>query len=162
MVKSSTSKLVIMSLFLLVATALVPIQAHAIDASFVPQANVVLTCQSESSTDKKITEFKNNAPEGSQVKLFEGDSEGGGFSFGKELKVGDTVTNTPRLFWNIQGVLLGPWEVPTSVEGKCLTSSSAFKNEPSSEVKLLPYFIGAGVVLVLFGVFLAGKKFGKK
>ena len=162
MFKNSTTKLVIMSLILLAVTAFVPVQAHAIDASFVPQASVVLTCQSEDSTDKKITKFDTNAPEGSQVKLFEGNSEGGGFSFGKELKVGDTVTNTPRLFWNIQGVLLGPWEVPTSVEGRCLTSNSAYRNEPSSETKLLPYFIGAGVVFVLIGVFTAGKRFGKR
>lgn len=138
-----------------------PNRVAAQDASFVPQASVTLTCQSENKTDKKITKFTDNAPTGSKVVLVEQGSNG---NFGtKELAVGDVVVNTPRLFWRIDGVYLGPWEVPTTVEGKCLTSESAYANEPpSAKTNVLPYAIGAGAVLVLVGAFVAGKRLGKK
>lgn len=138
-----------------------PGRVAALDASFVPQATVVLTCQTEAKTDKKITKFTNNAPTGSPVVLVEQDSNG---NFGtQELAVGDVVVNTPRLFWYIKGAQLGPWEVPTTIEGKCLTSESAYANTPpAAKTNILPYTIGAGSVLVLVGVFIAGKKLGKK
>ena len=144
---------------LLFATALSS-SAGAQDASFVPRATVVLTCQNETKTDKKITSFTNNAPTGSKVVLFEQDSNGN-FST-KELAVGDVVVNTPRLFWRVDGVELGPWEVPATIEGKCLTSESAYSNKPGmTNTNLLPYAIGAGSVLVLVSVFIARKKLAK-
>jgi hypothetical protein len=146
----------------LAATAL-PTRVNALDASFVPQATATLTCISEDKTDKKITRFDNNAPAGSRVVLVEGRSEGGGVSFGKEVNLGDVVTNTPQLFWRIDGVQLGPWEVPTTIEGKCLTSEAVYANQPPApKTNILPYIIGAGSVLVLVGAFVVGKKFGKK
>ena len=145
---------------LLFAIAL-PGRAGALEASFVPQATVVLTCQNETKTDKKITNFTNNAPTGSKVVLFEQDSNGN-FST-KELAVGDVVVNTPRLFWRVDGVELGPWEVPATIEGKCLTSESAYANNPDLDnTNLLPYAIGAGSALLLVSIFIAGMKLGKK
>ncbi len=143
-----------------IATAL-PSRAAALDASFVPQASATLTCQSETKTDKKITKFTNNAPTGSKIVLVQQDTNG---NFGtQELAVGDVVVNTPRLFWRVDGVYLGPWEVPTTIEGKCLTSESAYANTPpANKTNILPYAVGAGSVLVLVGVFVAGKKFGRK
>jgi hypothetical protein len=137
-----------------------PSHVAALDNTFVPQATVVLTCQSETKTDKKITSFTNNAPAGSNVMLVEQDKNGN-FST-QELAVGDTVVNTPRLFWYIKGVQLGPWEVPATIEGKCLTSESAYANQPPASKSVLPYAVGAGTVVVLAGVFIAGKKLGRK
>ena len=138
-----------------------PSHVAALDASFVPRASVTLTCQYENKTDKKITKFTHNAPNGSKVVLVEQEANG---NFGtQELGVGDVVMNTPPLFWRIDGVYLGPWEVPTTIEGKCLTSETAYANTPpASTTNVLPYAIGAGSVLVLVGVFFAGKKAGKK
>lgn len=138
-----------------------PNRVAALDASFVPQASVTLTCQSENKTDKKITKFTNNAPTGSKVALVQQEANG---NFGtQELAVGDVVVNTPRLYWYVPGVQLGPWEVPTTIEGKCLTSESAYANTPpAAKTNILPYAIGAGSVLVLVGAFVAGKMLGKK
>lgn len=139
-------------------STVLPVRAAALDASFVPQASIVLTCIDENSTDKRITKFTNNAPDGSKVVLTEQDANGN-FST-EELAVGDTVVNTPRLTWRIDGVYLGPWEVPTTIEGKCLTNESAFANEPPASIT--PYLIGAGAALLLVGIFLAGMKLSKK
>lgn len=151
----------LMGLAVLSLSMVSPSRVAALDASFVPQASATLTCQSENKTDKKITKFTNNAPTGSKIILVEQDSNGN-FST-KELAVGDVVVNTPRLFWRVDGVYHGPWEVPATIEGKCLTSESAYANTPPvTKTNFLPYAIGAGSVLVLIGAIVAGKLLGKK
>lgn len=151
-----------LSLLLSVVSVLVPASASALDASFIPQATATLTCLEEGKTDKKITRFDNNAPAGSKVVLVEGRSEGGGITFGKEVNIGDVVVNTPQLFWRIDGELLGPWEVPTTVEGRCLTNESAYANDSRKSTDIVPYVLGAGGVMLLLGAFWAGLKFARK
>lgn len=159
--KTLSKSLALTGLVLLSTTGFTSV-VTAQDASFVPQASVVLTCVDPNKTDKKITKFENNAPAGKKVVLVTGNSEGGGVSFGKEVKLGDTVTNTPQLFWSMEGVYLGPWEVPTTIEGTCLTNESIIPAYAEPKKSIAPYLLGAGAVVVMVGAFLLGRKLAKK
>lgn len=139
-----------------------PLSVSAQDATFIPQASAVLVCQDPNTTDKKITKFDNNAPAGKKALLFTGESEGGGLAYGPEVRLGDVIENTPQLFWSIEGVQLGPWEVPTTFEGTCLTNEAEYTSTPALKTNPLPYLIGAGAVLLVLGAFLLGKKLAKK
>lgn len=159
--KNLISSLTVLGAIIITGSAAAP-SVSAQDATFIPQASAVLVCQDPNTTDKKIAKFENNAPAGKKVILVTGDSSGGGTAFGKEVQIGDVIENTPQLFWSIEGVYLGPWEVPTTIEGTCLTNEAEYTSTPLSKTNLIPYFIGAGAVLLVLSAFLLGKRLSKK
>lgn len=128
-------------------------KAHALDASFQPRGTAVLKCTGNNPKKKIITSFENNAPTGSTVFFMEGESSPGGTTFGKDVKVGDSFSNTPELFWSIKDVQLGPWPVTINIDASCPAEAAKSTNSKKNN---LVYLIPAGIILLAVGV-LAGR-----